>query len=137
MQLTDLMMAPDLASFATAMVVPLLLFAGHVGLIWGRDFRFEDQAVEIAEKTLSAICHAVGKLQVADTEELHLQPMLVRVAVQANGYNAVKGYTPIDGSKPAPPARPAPVTAAPLEATPTDTSAAPASRSKAPWARSA
>ena len=28
-------------------------------------------AEEIAQRTLSAICHAVGKLQVADSEELH------------------------------------------------------------------
>jgi hypothetical protein len=39
-------------------------------------------AEEIAQRTLSAICHAVGKLQVADSEELHFQPLLVRVAVK-------------------------------------------------------
>ena len=52
-------------------------------------------AEEIAQRTLSAICHAVGKLQVADSEELHFLPMLVRVAVQPNGYNEVKGYKPV------------------------------------------
>ena len=52
-------------------------------------------AEEIAQRTLSAICHAVGKLQVADSEELHFQPLLVRVAVKPNGYNEVKGYKPV------------------------------------------
>ena len=52
-------------------------------------------AEEIAQRTLSAICHAVGKLQVADSEELHFLPMLVRVAVKPNGYNEVKGYKPV------------------------------------------
>jgi hypothetical protein len=52
-------------------------------------------AEEIAQRTLSAICHAVGKLQVSDSEELHLLPMAVKVAVQPNGYNEVKGYKPV------------------------------------------
>ena len=52
-------------------------------------------AEEIAQRTLSAICHAVGKLQVADSEELHFQSLLVRVAVKPNGYNEVKGYKPV------------------------------------------
>ena len=30
--------------------------------------------VEIAQRALSAICHATGKLQVTDSEELHLDP---------------------------------------------------------------
>ena len=49
-------------------------------------------AEDIAQRTLSAICHAVGKLQVRESEELHFLPMLIRVAVQPSGYNAVKGY---------------------------------------------
>ena len=52
-------------------------------------------AEEIAQRTLSAICHAVGKLQVADSEELHFLPMVAKVAVQPNGYNEVKGYKPV------------------------------------------
>ena len=52
-------------------------------------------AEEIAQRTLSAICHAVGKLQVSDSEELHFLPMVVKVAVQPNGYNEVKGYKPV------------------------------------------
>ncbi|MBF0094660.1 MAG: DUF669 domain-containing protein, partial [Alphaproteobacteria bacterium] len=48
------------------------------------------QTVEIAQRTLSAICHAVGKLQVQDSEELHLIPLIADVKVKAgtNGYDA-------------------------------------------------
>ena len=47
-------------------------------------------AVEIAQRTLSAICHATGKMQVQDSDELHLIPMTVDVKVQPpkNGYDA-------------------------------------------------
>lgn len=48
--LADLLLASDPASFATAAVVPLLLFAGHAWWIWRADFRFEDQAVEVAAR---------------------------------------------------------------------------------------
>ncbi|MBF0589162.1 MAG: DUF669 domain-containing protein [Magnetococcales bacterium] len=50
------------------------------------------QAVEISQRTLSAICHATGRMQVKDSEELHFQPLLVKVAVSKTGYNEVKGY---------------------------------------------
>jgi hypothetical protein len=48
------------------------------------------QAVEIAQRTLSAICHAIGKLKVSDSADLHLVPMLVDVAVRPpkDGYDA-------------------------------------------------
>jgi hypothetical protein len=71
------------------------------------------QAVEIAQRTLSAICHAVGKLQVQDSEELHLIPMLVDVKVQPprNGYDASNKvrYLPLEQAPaPAAPVRQAP-----------------------------
>ena len=55
------------------------------------------QAVEIARSTLSAICHATGKLQPKDSGELHSIPMIARVALrkrQDNGEdtNEIKGY---------------------------------------------
>jgi Protein of unknown function (DUF669) len=88
-------------------------------------------AEEIAQRTLSAICHAVGKLQVADSEELHFVPMMVRLAVKPNGYNEVKGYKPVSnaGSAPAAPAAPATSNQSAPQA-----SAAPA---MAPWKRRA
>lgn len=62
------------------------------------------QAVEIAQRTLSAICHAVGVLTVSDSEELHLRPMSVKVKVDpertVNGKtygpsNSIGGYKPV------------------------------------------
>ena len=38
--------------------------------------------VEIAQRQLSSICHAIGKLQVSDSPELHLIPMWVQVRVR-------------------------------------------------------
>jgi hypothetical protein len=94
-------------------------------------------AEEIAQRTLSAICHAVGKLQVADSEELHFQPLLVRVAVKPNGYNEVKGYKPVKqvaaAGTPIPASAP---TATPPSAVPQARPAS-AANSTAPWKRSA
>ena len=39
--------------------------------------------VEIAQRTLSAICHATGRLQVNDSDELHLIPLTIQVLQQA------------------------------------------------------
>jgi hypothetical protein len=61
------------------------------------------QAREIAQRTLSAICHSIGKLQISDTEELLGQSLRVKVKAMpartdpANGKsyeasNEVKGY---------------------------------------------
>jgi Protein of unknown function (DUF669) len=72
--------------------------------------------VEIAQRALSAICHATGKLQVADSEELHLIPMTIQVTVKPpkNGYgerNAIRYLVPAEGASPAP-AKPAHASAA-------------------------
>lgn len=61
------------------------------------------QAVEIAQRTLSAICHATGKVKVQDSEELHFIPMIatVRVRPAGNGYDAsneIRGYAPANGA---------------------------------------
>lgn len=59
------------------------------------------QAVEIAQRTLSAICHAVGVLTVSDSEELHLRPMAVKVKVverkdrPGEQSNEIGGYKPV------------------------------------------
>ena len=49
--------------------------------------------VEIAQRTLSAICHATGKMQVSDSEELHLIPLTIQVTVKPpkNGYGESNG----------------------------------------------
>jgi hypothetical protein len=91
---------------------------------------------EIAQRTLSAICHAIGKLQVSDSEELHFQPLLVRVAVKPNGYNEVKGYKPVAHT----PVANGPVTgpaASPVSPAAAQARPAPAANATAPWKRSA
>ena len=85
--------------------------------------------VEIAQRALSAICHATGKMHVSDSEELHLIPMTIQVKVRPpkNGYgesNAV-AYLPPDRAAAARAAKPA--SAAPA------TPAAPPKMASAPW----
>ena len=61
------------------------------------------KAVEIAQRELSAICHAAGKLQVSDSQELHYKPMICRVEVeQSVGYadkNVIKSYKALAGGQ--------------------------------------
>lgn len=109
------------------------------------------QAVEIAYKTLSAICHATGVIQVADSIALHNRPLQVKVnqrpaglgadgkehdvTNEVKGYKAIAGAVPqavahVPGIPPAPPAYAAPSYAPPLSyatpAAPAPVAAAPA-----------
>jgi hypothetical protein len=74
-------------------------------------------AEEIAQRTLSAICHATGRLEVSDSDELHFAPMLAKVVVKPNGYNEIKGYK-ATGEKPTPPAKPPAFAVVPARAAP-------------------
>jgi hypothetical protein len=89
------------------------------------------QAVEIAQRSLSALCHACGKLQVSDSEELHFIPVVATVKVrppkgdyaasnEIRGYEAAGNVTPM--------ARPAAASAP---------AAAPATNAAAPWKKRA
>lgn len=89
--------------------------------------------VDIAQRTLSAICHAVGVMQPQDSAELHDIPMQVKVGVEKNATdgtnsNVIKGYATAGNGKPAPRA------AAPAATGMPPPQAAPA-RAAAPWAR--
>jgi hypothetical protein len=44
-----------------------------------------EQTVEIAQRTLSAICHAVGQVHVSDSEQLHFKPLIVTLKVDPAG----------------------------------------------------
>jgi hypothetical protein len=114
------------------------------------------QAVEIAQRTLSAICRAVGVVQVSDSEQLHFKPFALKVIVlpagkdPKTGYerrepqNEVRGYEPAGGApvaqapRPVMPVAPAaasgPVQGARASAPRTQ---APATSSAPPWARRA
>lgn len=92
------------------------------------------QAVEIANRTLAAICHAVGVMNVSDSEQLHARPMIAVVKVKpADGQygpsNEVSTYKPLGGA-----AQPAPAAAPALAAAPAAQAAQP---STAPWNRAA
>jgi len=109
-------------------------YAGR--LIWDRlNLKNKNpQAQEIAQRSLSAICHAVGVMNVADSAQLHNIPMIARVTfVDASGQyaakNEVKGYKPLQGAgqASAPAATPARPAAAPVS------SAAPAVSAQPPW----
>ena len=79
------------------------------------------QTVEIAQRQLSAICHAVGQIQVSDSEQLHFRPVLVTLAVEPDSrddympveqrrkQNKVKGYSAAGGAASPRVAQPAPV----------------------------
>jgi len=95
--------------------------------------------VEFAQRTLSAICHATGRMQVQDSENLHLIPMLVDVRVQPpkNGYsesNSIR-YLPLDRSTP--PAASAPHPQPVQQAKPATQPRPAATPASAPWRRSA
>ena len=67
-------------------------------------------AVEIAQRTLSAICHATGVLQPRDSSDLHNIPLRVKVSVRpaGSGYEAnndIKGYESLGGVKQAAPVK--------------------------------
>lgn len=72
------------------------------------------KAVEIAQGTLSAICHSVQVMQVPDTLVLHNKPLMAEVTLEAAQYdpknptkllyaekNEIRGYEPMDGALPA------------------------------------
>lgn len=90
------------------------------------------QAQEIAQKQLSALCHAVNVINLTDTLQLHEKPVRIRVKVRAAegeyaASNDVTGFEAVAaGTAPQPQT---PFAAAPAAAV----SAAPA----APWARKA
>jgi hypothetical protein len=104
------------------------------------------QTVEIAQRTLSAICHAIGQLQVSDSEQLHFRPMQVTLAVEADGrekhlppheqrkQNRVKGYSP-NAPLTAPTFRPAPAAAAARPAAPPPRPAPAPGGTTPPWRR--
>ena len=119
-------------------------------LIWDRLTLIHDnpKTVEINQRKLSAICHAVGVLQVTDSAQLHNRSLVVRVKyVEDQQYgpkNEVGGYKPANGQggAPAQAAAATPSTAwkAPQAAPSAPqaqpiTASAPAASSTPPWAR--
>jgi hypothetical protein len=107
-----------------------------------------DQTVEIAQRALSAICHAVGQVHVSDSEQLHFKPLIVTLKVEPAGpdkfgvhreaRNKVGGYSAAGvipatstAQRPAAAPGPRPAAAAPPPAARTGAAATP------PWRRNA
>ena len=96
--------------------------------------------VQIAQRTLSSICRAVGKMQVSNSEQLHLIPLIadVRVRPPKGMYgesNSIR-YLPrnaVPATAPTAAAPTAPIAARPVTAAPTSTPAA----NGLPWKRQA
>lgn len=94
------------------------------------------QTVDIAQRTLSSICHALGKMTVNDSDELHFQPMtaVIRVSPRKNEPSKLENkvfYKALEQKAAAPRQQTAPRPAAPQ---------APANRSTGntpPWRKSA
>jgi hypothetical protein len=58
------------------------------------------KAVEIAQRQLSSICHAVDTLNIKDTAELHYKPHVIRVEyVKADGIKSTKDGNEVRGWK--------------------------------------
>ncbi|NBO81961.1 MAG: DUF669 domain-containing protein [Betaproteobacteria bacterium] len=100
--------------------------------------------VQIAQRTLSSICRAVGKMQVSNSEQLHLVPMTLDVRVrppkgmygESNSIRyLLRGGASATAAPPAPSFTPhsAPAAARPITVAPTSTPAA----NGLPWKRHA
>ncbi len=105
-----------------------LEFSVHEGEHEGRRFwtnlnlwNTNSQAVEIAQRELNSICHAIGKLRVDDSEDLHGIPMRVKLGFRKNSTDETepKSYAPLNA---------APAASAPASG---------GGGSSAPWKRSA
>lgn len=75
-------------------------------------------AEDIAQRALSALCHAVGVIELADSDQLHNKPVVLDVGIDPakgdySATNRVKGYTAAGGAVPAPAPRAAAPAAAP------------------------
>jgi len=114
------------------------------GTIWDRLNLWNTNldAVEMSNNTLKQIAHAIGQQRIADSAEVLLKPLMVRVDIEAgtNGYkdkNIIVGYTSI-GSVAMPTAQPMQVAQAaqapfPPAASPTASPVPAAPVSTPPW----
>tara|TARA_R100001129_G_scaffold182695_1_gene163718 strand:+ start:2254 stop:2751 length:498 start_codon:yes stop_codon:yes gene_type:complete len=102
-----------------------------LGSVWDKLFLWysNPKAVEMANGTLKEIAHAIGKPTIGDSTEMLMQPLMVRVDIEAgtNGYsdkNVITRYMPVNAApapvaqlaQPVPPSAPS-ATAAPAQAT--------------------
>jgi hypothetical protein len=76
-------------------------YKGREQRVWLCVQHSNQQTQEIAQRNFSAICHAVGQIQVTTTEQLHGKPLLIRVALEPDNrdpdklQNRIKSYMPL------------------------------------------
>lgn len=96
------------------------------------------QAVEIAQRELSAICHAAGKLRIRDSIELHNIPMELNVKIKNSPeygqQNVIRGFKAVEG-RAATPAAPANQGSQPTVAAPAAPPSGSNSSAVPPWKR--
>lgn len=83
---------------------------GQIGAYRLNLYNKSQQAVEIANKQLSALCHVVGVFKVSDSSQLHGVPFVIEVGYQkgedpatnpqGKGYTEVKRVFDIQGNEP-------------------------------------
>ncbi len=81
-----------------------------------------ETAQKIGQQQLSQLCHAVGVLQLQDSQQLHARPCRIKVVVRKDDQygdgNEVKGYEAVTGTAPAAPSFMPPPVQQPKPATP-------------------
>ena len=96
-------------------------------------------AVQMAQRSLSALCRAAGKMQVSNSEQLHLIPIQIDVKVRPpkGQYGESNSIRYLSTSDTPPVVSPSPSSAPAAAAQPTGFArpAAPAATSTLPWAR--
>ncbi len=71
------------------------------------------EAMDIAQRTLSRICRSIGVVHVADSDDLHFKPMAIKVKISEGRVNKktgetydpsneIKGYKPLENGAAAP-----------------------------------
>lgn len=145
----DLLPAGDYKAIITASALKPLKSGGGIGLaltfevvegefngrkVWAHlnVQHSNQQAQNIAQRDLSAICHAIGVTKLTNTEALHNKVMGVKVKIkpedgQYAAKNEIKGYVPATSVAAAP-------VGAARRAAPAVTPAAPAAKQAPPWA---
>ena len=114
-QVTDSEMKPTKAGDGSYLSITLQILGGDFNnrKVFDR-FNINNKnpvAVDIAYKQLSALCHAVGILQVQDSQQLHGKPVQIKVSLkpasqdpqtgaQYDAGNEVKGYKAVEGGMP-------------------------------------
>jgi hypothetical protein len=96
------------------------------------EHRSSAEAERIAQGQLSALCHAVGVINLQDTTQLHMRPVQIRVKVRKDDSGQYPDKNEVTGFEAAAPVAGQARPAAPM---PASAPVAPPAAPAAPWAR--